>query len=71
MEATSYARLARTRVAKFIISHIICIYGVPYELIYGKGVHFRSEVDALVHEYGIQHHRSFVYRSQTNGAADI
>ena len=34
VEATSYARLTSARVASFIISHIICRYGVPHELIF-------------------------------------
>ena len=42
--------------------HIICQYGVPHELIYDIGVHFRGEVDILVQEYGIQHHRSSAYK---------
>ena len=47
VEATSYARLTAARVAKFIRSHIICRYGVPYELISDRGVHFKGEVDTL------------------------
>ncbi|XP_034695730.1 uncharacterized protein LOC117921893 [Vitis riparia] len=70
VEAASYARLTATRVAKFIRSHIICRYGVPHELISDRGVHFRGEVDTLIQEYGIQHHRSSVYRPQTNGAVE-
>ena len=62
MEATSDAKLTVARVAKFIRSHIICRYGVPHELVYDRGVHFRGEVDILVQEYGIQHHRSSAYR---------
>ena len=70
MEAASYARLTAAKVAKFIRSHIICRYGVPHELILDRGVHFRGEVDTLVQEYGIQHHRSSAYRSQTNGIVE-
>ena len=70
VEATSYAGLTSARVAKFIKSHIIYRYGVPYELISDRGTHFRGEVDTLVQEYGIQHHRSSVYRPQTNGAVE-
>ena len=68
MEATSYVGLTAAGVAKFIISHIIYRYGVPHELISDRGAHFRGEVDTLVQEYGIQHHRSSTYRPQTNGA---
>ena len=67
MEATSYAKLNVAKVATFIRSHIICRYGVPHELISDRGVHFRGEVDTLLQRYGIQHHRSSVYRPQTNG----
>ncbi|XP_034686641.1 uncharacterized protein LOC117915182 [Vitis riparia] len=68
--AASYARLTTARVTKFIRSHIICRYGVPHELISDRGVHFKGEVDTLIQEYGIQHHRSSVYRPQTNGAVE-
>ncbi|RVW79561.1 hypothetical protein CK203_051667 [Vitis vinifera] len=69
VEATSYARLTSARIVGFIRSHIICLYGVPHELISDRGVHFRAEVDTLLQKYGIQHHRSSAYRPQTNGAA--
>ena len=70
VEDTSYASLTAARVAKFIRSHIIYRYGVPHELISDRGAHFRGEVDTLVQEYGIQHHRSSAYRPQTNGAVE-
>ena len=70
MEAASYARLTSARVANFIISHIICRYGVPHELISDRGVHFKAEVDTLVQRYDIRHHRSSAYRPQTNGAVE-
>ena len=70
VEATSYARLIVARVAKFIRSCIICQYGVSHELISDGVVHFRGQVDTLIQEYGIQHHRSSAYRSQTNGVVE-
>ena len=70
VEASSYARLIAAKVAKFIRSHIICRYGVSHELISDKRVHLRGEVDTLVQEYDIQHHRSSAYRSQTNGVVE-
>ncbi|RVW84685.1 Gag-Pol polyprotein [Vitis vinifera] len=70
VEAASYARLTSSGVASFIRSHIICRYGVPYELISDRGVHFRAEVDTLVQRYSIRHHRSSTYRPQTNGAVE-
>ena len=62
VEAASYAKLTAAKVARFIISHIIYRYGVPHELISDRGVHCRGDVDMLVQEYGIQHHRSSTYR---------
>ncbi|KAL6319909.1 hypothetical protein AAG906_036983 [Vitis piasezkii] len=70
VEAASYARLTSFGVASFIISHIICRYGVPHRLISDRGVHFRVDVDTLLLRYGIQHHRLSVYRSQTNRAVE-
>ena len=70
VEAASYARLTVAKVAKFIRTHIIYRYGVPHELISDRGVHFRGEVDTLIQEYGIQHHKSAAYRPQTNGAVE-
>ena len=70
VEAGSYAKSTMARVAKFIRSHIIFRYGVPHELLSGRGVHFRGEMDILVQEYGIQHHQSSAFRPQTNGAVD-
>ena len=55
---------------KLIGSHIFCRYGVPHELISNRGVHFRGEVDTLIQEYGIQHHRSSMSRPRTNGAVE-
>ncbi|RVW45299.1 Pol polyprotein [Vitis vinifera] len=70
VEVASYARLTSAGVASFIISHIICRYGVPHELISNRGVHFRAEVDTLVQRYSIRHHRSSAYRPQMNGAVE-
>ena len=62
VDVISYASLTVAKVAKFIRSHIICRYRIPHELISNRGVHFRGEVDTLVPEYGIWHHRSSAYR---------
>ena len=70
MEAASYARLTSARVTSFIISHIICRYGVPHELISDRGVHFQGEVDTLLQKYGVRHHRSSAYKPQTNGVVE-
>ena len=68
LKAALYTKLASARVANFIKSHIIYRYGVPYELISDREAHFRAEVETLLQKYDIQHHKSFAYRPQTNGA---
>ena len=62
MEAATYVRLTAAKVVKFIRLHIICRYRVPHELISDRGVHFKGEVDTLIQEYGVQHHRSSAYK---------
>ena len=49
VEATSYERLTSFGVAGFIISHILCRYGVPHKLISHRRVHFMvsSIIDPL------------------------
>ena len=70
VKATSYAILTLAMVASFIISHIICRYEVPHELISDKGVYLKANVDTLLQRYGIQHRRSFAYKLQTNEAVE-
>ena len=70
VKVASYARLTSSGVASFIRSHIIYHYRVPHELILDRGVHFRAEVDTLVQQYSIRHHRSSTYRPQTNGTVE-
>ena len=62
VETTSYAILTLAMVTSFIISHIICRYEVPHELISDKGVYLKANVDTLLQRYGIQHRRSFAYK---------
>ena len=63
VEATYYAKLNAAKVATFIKSQIISRYGVPHELISDRGVHFKGEVDNLLH-------RSSTYGPRTNGAVE-
>ena len=48
VEFALYARLTSSGVASFIISHIICHYGAPHELILNRRVHFKAEFDTLL-----------------------
>jgi len=47
MEATSYAKITSNYVAKLIAKNIICIYGVPHELISDSETHIKKEVVSL------------------------
>ncbi|RVW62698.1 hypothetical protein CK203_062684 [Vitis vinifera] len=47
--------------------HEFILVAIDY---FTKGAHFRAEVDTLLQEYGIRHHRSSAYRPQTNGAVE-
>ena len=58
------------KVAQFIQTNIICRYGVPYEIIFDNGLHFKGEIEKLFRQFNIQHHRSLPYRPQTNGAVE-
>ena len=47
VEAASYAKVTSKHMAKFIINHIICRYGVPHELMSDQGSHFRKDLASL------------------------
>lgn len=70
VEAASYAKITAKHVAKFIISNIICQYGIPHEMISDQGSHFKAEVEELFEKYKIQHHQSSPYRPQANRAVE-
>ncbi|XP_077242608.1 uncharacterized protein LOC143883137 [Tasmannia lanceolata] len=70
IEAKSYASISSASVAKFIGANIICRYGVPHKLISDNGSHFKKEVASLCQEFKIKHHKSYLYRPQTNGAVE-
>ena len=42
----------------------------PLRFLINRFQHFKGEVDTLIQEYGIQHHRSSPYKPQTNGAIE-
>ncbi|XP_042519159.1 uncharacterized protein LOC122092926 [Macadamia integrifolia] len=68
VEAQSYAKLTVAKVAKFLQEHIICLYGMPHEVISNQGQHFRDKIQELCDQFRIARHRSSPYRPQTNGA---
>ena len=70
VEAESYATVGLRQMARFIEKNIICRYGLPHHVITDNGVHFRADTKVLLKEYKIEHHRSFSYRPQANGAVE-
>ena len=68
VEAASYKILNSKKVAQFIQTNIICRYEVPHEIILDNGLHFKGEIEKLLRQFNIQHHKSSPYCPQTNGA---
>ena len=58
------------KVAQFIQTNIIYIYGVPHEIISDNGQHFKGEIEKLLQRFNIQHHKSSPYRPQANGPVE-
>ena len=61
VEATSYKVLNSKKVAQFIQANIIYRYGVPHEILSENGQHFKGEIEALLQQFNIQHHKSSPY----------
>jgi hypothetical protein len=70
VEAASFSILKAKHVARFIENNIICRYRVPYEIVSDNGMHFEDEVQRILQKYGVKHHKSSLYRPQTNGAVE-
>ena len=70
VEAASYSVLKAKHVTQFLESNIICLFGVPQEIIFDNGSHFEGEVRRVMGEYDIEHHKSSPYRLQANGAIE-
>ena len=56
--------------ARFNEKNIICRYRLPHHVVTDNGVRYWVEMDALLKEYKIEHHRSSLYRPQVNGAVE-
>lgn len=70
VEAASYATLTAVQVSHFIKQNIIYRYGVPQAFVSDNGVHFKGRAAETLEDFGIQVHKSTVYRPQTNGAVE-
>ena len=62
VEMASYSLLKAKHVAQFIENNIICWYGVPQEIIFDNGSHFKGEVRTIIELYNIEHHKFSPYR---------
>ena len=71
VEAASYKVLNSKKVAQFIQTNIIYRYRVPHEIILDNGLHFKGEIEKLLWQFNIQHHKSSPYRPHTNGAVQV
>ena len=61
VEVASYKVLNSKKVAQFIQTNIICRYRVPHEIISENGLHFKGEIEKLLRQFNIQHHKSSPY----------
>ena len=62
VEMASYSLLKAKHVAQFIENNIICWYGVPQEIIFDNGSHFKGEVRTIIELYNIEHHKFSPHR---------
>ena len=61
VEAASYRVLNSKKVTQFVQTNIIPWYGVLHEIILDNGLHFKGEMEKLLQEFNIQHHKSSPY----------
>ena len=71
VEAAPYSMLKAKHVTLFLENNIICRFGVPQEIISNNGSYFEGKVRRVMEEYGIEHHKSSLYRPQANGAIEV
>ena len=62
--------LKAKHVARFVENNIICRYGVPQEIIFDNGSHFKGEVRTILELYNIDHHKYLLDKPQTNGIVE-
>ena len=70
VEATSYFVLKAKHVARFIENNIICRFRVPPKIISDNGSYFEGKLQRIIELYNIEHHKSSLYQSQTNGIVE-
>lgn len=71
VEATSYTKVTRQAIARFIKNEIICRYRVPNKIITDNGFNLNNKVmDELCESFKIEHHNSSPYRPKMNDAVE-
>ena len=70
IDAESFGTLKAKQMVKFIEKSLICRYGVPHHIMTDNGVQFQAETVECLQRYGIEHHKSSLYRPQANGAVE-
>ena len=53
VETALYKVLNSKKVAQFILTNIICKYGVPHEIIFDNGLYFKGEIERLLPQFNI------------------
>ena len=70
-EAKAISDAKAETVAKFLFENIICIHGVPKEIISDQGTSFNNAlIKELCDRYQTKHRLTSAYRPQTNGLVE-
>ena len=72
VEATSYASVMKSVVARFIKREIICRYGLPERIISDNRLNLNNDmVTEVCTLFKIRHHNSVPYRPKMNGVVEV
>ena len=72
VEATSYAKVPKSVVSRFIKKKIICRYGLLKRIIFDNALNLNNDMMRDVYiQFKIKHHNSTSYRPKMNGAVKV
>ncbi|KAA3485259.1 RNA-directed DNA polymerase [Gossypium australe] len=72
IKATSYAKVTKSAVSKFLKKEIICQYGMPKRIISDNALNLNNNTIAEVYsQFKIKHHNSSPYRLKINGTVKV
>ncbi|MCO5576263.1 hypothetical protein L7F22_030072 [Adiantum nelumboides] len=70
-EAASVAHIIAAELSKFVLDYICSRFGIPLEILFGRGPSFRADLlDALLENLNIKHAHSTPYYPQCNGLVE-